>query len=231
MGVTKRVWRKENKTEDELQIVLVEYGHQQDKLKSSRDIVNQSLTLYLGLFAFLVPVAASALAVGLFGSRDIALILTGICALACFASVFTLMRTYQARIEQTDAEKALSRLRNYILHEHPRLANYFSGPIHDDWRTPYTHRWASASFWGWLALALGAGAFAALSALAFTAFAFPSVLPAIWWMVSLPPGVFIFLVCYRWLDRKLKYRTVLDVPRFPHKETGGTSDKIEDKRK
>jgi hypothetical protein len=169
--------------------------------------------------AFLVPVAGSALAVGLFDSRDVALILSTICVLAASASVFTLMRTYQARIEQTDAEKALSRLRNYILKEHPKLKKYYSGPIHDDWPTPYTNRWASSSFWGWVALAFVSGVFAALSTLAFVVFAFPLAAPILRWTVPLIIGMCAFLFCYWWLDRKLGYRAMVDVPHFPA-ETG-----------
>jgi hypothetical protein len=199
----------------DLQIVLAEYGHQHDKLKSSKDTVNQSLTLYLSLMAFLVPVAGSALAVGLFNSQDVASILSAICLLAASASVFTLMRTYQARIEQTDAEKALSRLRNFILTTHPNLKKYYSGPSNDDWPTPYTNRWASSSFWGWLALAFMSGVFTALSTLAFMVLAFPLAAVIFRWAIPLIAGMCVFLFCYWWLDRKLKYRAILDVPNFP----------------
>lgn len=204
--------------EANLQIILAEYGHQHDKLKSSKENVNQSLTIYLTLIAVLVPVASTLLSVGIFQNRDVALLLANICLLAASASIFTLMRTYQARIEQTDAEKALSRLRNFIITFHPILKKYYSGPIYDDWATPYSNRWSSSSFWGWLALIFGAGVFSALSVISFIIFAFPKESRIVWWTAPLFSGIVVFCFCYLWIDRKLKYRAAIDIPRFPEEK-------------
>src|ERR1044072_8116620 len=136
--------------------------------------------------------------------------------IAAVATFFSFIRNYKARMEQTDAERALCRLRNYFVKYAPDIQIYVSGTLNDAWPTPYTHRWSSASFWGWLALILITGAMSCFTMAAFLFAAFPGIIFEAKWLISVACGVAIAGICYIWLDRRLKNRRRIDKPRFPN---------------
>src|SRR5689334_15170682 len=93
--------------EPEIQIILAEYEYQQQRLKSSVETVNQTLTLYITAITFMATIAAGTLVVTTQPANIIALILGSLATVGTVTTLFTFARSYNARIEQTDAERAL----------------------------------------------------------------------------------------------------------------------------
>lgn len=209
----------------EVQIILAEYERQQQNVQHSSDTVTGTLTVYLTLLTFLISAGGAAAVWGQY-REIIPILLASFAAVASVATVFTLFRTYQARVKQTDGEKSLSRLRNFLVTHYPTIQDYvadrITNPIHDDWPTPYTHPRHSSAYHGWLTLCIAAGAFAGLSSL----FVLVSIndyllgmayilLRWVWWLTPLSTSSAIALFCLTWLHRKLSYRRSNEQPRFP----------------
>lgn len=203
--------------ESELQIILAEYNRQQQRLQLSIETVNQTLNIYTGVIAFLIPVAAGTVA---WTQQTYLLsLLLGIIALvAGVATFFTFIRSFQARMDQTNAERALSRLRNYFATNYSDINVYLSGSIYDDWPTPYTNQWQSASFMGWLAMIIVTGVFTGLSVYLFLTSANLTMQLWIWLIIPIGMGILATGICYLWLDRRLKGWQEADkkAQRFPH---------------
>ena len=102
-------------SDSELEIILTEYNRQEQRLQVSIETVNQSLNLYIGVIAFLTPVAAGTVTFWAQQQNLTFLLLGIVAAVATIATFFTFIRSYQARIEQTEAERAMSRLRNHFI--------------------------------------------------------------------------------------------------------------------
>lgn len=205
---------QENRQDAELQIILAEYNYQHQLLHSSTEGVGRTLNLYLGVLAFLAAIATGGLAFIPAQTNYSLLIfglLTGIAALASF---FTFVQSYQTRIEKTKAELALCRLRNYFKDNHPELHIYLSGPLHDDWNTPYTNRWRSASFWGWITLSVATGFLSTVSILSFALGVDLTSSSWLWLVAACVIGPCVIVLNYLWLDRRLNYEAKHHQARF-----------------
>ncbi|MDQ3703946.1 MAG: hypothetical protein M3437_01770 [Chloroflexota bacterium] len=198
-----------------LQVILAEVSHEEASVTNSIGDINQTLTLYIAVMAFLTPVAAGVLAFNTLPDTTVALVLGLIASVSATATLFTLLRTVRARIDHIGAERALSRLRNFFLANYPDIAQYTHGEHFDDWPTPYTHRWVSLNFYAWLLLLVVTGVFGGLASVAFL-LAINSQLP-LWFAggLGLVVALLISGLCYRWLDSRLEYARVNDKPRFP----------------
>jgi len=200
----------------ELQIVLAELQMQREIQKASIDAVGQTLTIYLAALAIVGPVAG---AIAVFTQTALvnSPMLAGLMGFAAVASIFTLFRSYQMRIQQTYAEKAITRLRRYLVIEHPHLAPYLFGSINDDWRTPFSHRWHSLTYYGWVSLCLASGVFAgAAIGAGFSSFvSVPS-----WAAVAAGcfGGIAVFVGTLVWLQLRLNAQRRAYQPRFPTSE-------------
>jgi len=208
---------KSEDTSSKLQIILAEYGHQQKRLENSLSVINQTFTIYIATFAFL---GSAIVGVINFQTSDKRLTYIGcglISLVATLASSFLFIRHHKTRMEQTDAERALSRLRNYFVEFAPDLRIYLSGTFNDSWATPYTHRRKSASFWGWIIVILLIGI---TTCFTIAAFLFATLLGTVLinWGISLFCGILVIYICYSWLNQQLKMRRNLDKPRFPKVE-------------
>lgn len=206
---------KDNRDSSQLQIILAEYGYQQKRLETSLSVINQSLTVYIAIFAFLATATVGAIN---FQTTDKRVTYAGlglISLIAAVATFFSFIRNYKARMEQTDAERALCRLRNYFVRHAPDIQIYVSGTRSDAWPTPYTHRWSSASFWGWLALILVTGMMSCFAVAALSFASFPEIMLSATWGIAVACGIAVVIICYLWLDRRLKNRRRIDQPRFP----------------
>jgi uncharacterized membrane protein len=205
---------KDGSDTSKLQIILAEYSYQQKRLETSLSVINQTLTVYIAISAFL---ASATIGVINFQTTDKRVTYIGlglISLIAAVATFFSFIRNYKARMEQTDAERALCRLRVFFVRHAPDLQDYLSGTFNDAWPTPYTHRWSSASFWGWFALILITGTMSCLSVGAFLAAASPDIVLVARWGIAAGCGMGVVIVCYKWLDRRLKNRRRKDKPRF-----------------
>lgn len=212
-----KIKSKSEDSNSKLQIILAEYGHQQKRLENSLSVINQTFTVYIAAFAFL---GSAIVGVINFQTSDKRLTYIG-CGLisltAALASSFLFVRHHKTRMEQTDAERAISRLRNYFVEFAPDIQIYLSGTFNDSWATPYTHRRKSASFWGWIIVIFLIGI---TSCFTVAAFLFATLLGTVLinWGISFFCGIVVIIVCYTWLNRQLKMRKHLDKPRFPKAE-------------
>lgn len=207
---------KDHHDSSDLQIILAEYGYQQKRLETALSVINQTLTVYIAVFAILASATVGAIN---FQSTDKRVTYAGlglISLIAAVATFFSFIRNYKARMEQTDAERALCRLRNYFVTYAPDIQIYISGTLNDAWPTPYTHRWSSASFWGWLALILITGIMSCFTVAAFSFASFPEIMLLAKWVIGVACGIAVVIICYIWLDRRLKNRRWIDRPRFKH---------------
>lgn len=200
--------------DQELTIILAEYGHQYARRQTALDGVNQTLTLYLAALGFVAPLAGAA---AIFSQNATAnpFVIAGLMAFAGAASVFALLRSYKARMEQTYAEKALSRLRRCFVDRFPDLRAYLPGPFTDDWPTPYSRRSRSVTFYGWTALCIAAGVFAGLAAWA-VMWGLPYVYAA-WFAAGVPAlvGAAVFAAAFGWLWAQLNGERDAFAARFP----------------
>lgn len=198
----------------ELTIILAEYGHQYDRRRAALDGVNQTLTLYLGALGFVVPLVG---AVAVF-SQDPKInpyIIAGFMTFSCVATISALLRSYKQRIEQTYAEQSMSRLRRYFVDRFPHLRTYLPGPFYDDWPTPFTHRWHSLTFYGWMTFCVAAGAFAGF-AVAAIMWGLPYIYD-FWFAVSVPLSIAfaVFGATFTWVWKRLNYEREAFESRFP----------------
>jgi len=205
---------KDGGDSSKLQIILAEYGYHQKRLETSLSVINQTLTVYIAISAFL---ASATVGVINFQTTDKRVTYTGlglISLIATVATFFSFIRNYKARMEQTDAERALCRLRNYFVKHAPDIQIYVSGTLNDAWPTPYTHRWSSASFWGWLTLILITGLMSCFTVAAFLFAGFPEIIFEAKWLIAVACGIAVAIICYKWLNRRLNNRKRIDKPRF-----------------
>jgi hypothetical protein len=204
------------KQDDILQIVLAEYSRQGKRVEVSLATVNQSLSLYLTILTALAAVGTGSLALLSQRTPQLALLILSLLSSGgALATGLTLLRVFRARMEQTDADRALSRLRNYFVTQWPSLEKYISDSFYDDWPTPYSHKRRSGSFIGWMVLVILAGLFLSASvALAFAALK-PQMDVRVGLILSICAGLFLSGVCSLWLRVKLEARRYSDRPRFP----------------
>lgn len=196
----------------ELQIILAEFDHQREKIQSSIETVNQTLTIYIAVLAILAPIAG---AIAVFSQNPTVnpLVMTCMTALAAVASTFTLFCSYKARIEQTYAEKGLSRVCNFFATRYPNIRSHLFGIIYDDWPTPFSHRWKSLTFYGWLSFIIASGFFTFLSMLFFLVFVGFNRLA--WWVLPSLLGFTVILLEFIWLNRRLNGEFRAFTPNFP----------------
>lgn len=108
-----------------LQIVLAEYSYEQKRHEGAVAAVNQAMTVLVAAMGLMVT--AVPLLVGKFWDAD----RPAFWGLSCFMlgiagaiSTVVLLRVFQSRLQQTHAERAMSRLRRYFVDAEPRVAAY-----------------------------------------------------------------------------------------------------------
>ncbi len=208
----------------ELAFLISEYEAQHVRVQASINSVSQAVALFVGGVTLLATAVTGAAAILFPNQSNLGLGIVS-CAFLFTAAggALTLFATYRARMQQTDSEQSLSRLRRYFLTTWPHLNIYVIGTVHDDWRTPYTHPWSSNTVRGWLSLigfsssAFGAGT--ALAGVALLGLTHPWTV-----LLGISSGLAAFLSLCAWLWSRLKNKRDGYRPSFPNAgESGLTS--------
>lgn len=199
----------------ELQIILAEYEYHKQQVQDSLTTVNTSINLLLVALTVLLSLAALVAKELADDARSRSLALAAVSLGASIAIILTFARTFKARLQQTDAERALSRIRRYFVTRAPELTDFISDRTYDDWPTPYTARFGSMTYRGWVALiALGSTAFALAVFFAVDAVASGSNTPAAV-SVAVVFGLASAAAQYADLERRVGAKRASDRPRFP----------------
>ena len=199
--------------------MVAEYEAHHARAQASVAAVSQHVSVFVAAVTLLAT-ATIGVAALIWSSRPIlALLLVAIGLLSTtFGGALTLFATYRARLQQTESELALSRLRRYFLSKWPHLTPYVAGSIHDDWKTPYAHPWTSNTVRGWLALiTLSSVTFGAALAVAATALNVHSVTVLV--VLAVVAASAAFTALFLWLWSRLKRRRANYRPQFPAGES------------
>lgn len=198
----------------ELTFLIAEYEAQHARVQACIGAVSQAVALFVGGVTLLATAVAGAAAV-LFPSQT----QLGLAVLSCaffFTAVggaLTLFASYRARIQQTDSEQILSRLRRYFLTTWPHVGIYIIGSIHDDWPTPYTHPWRSYTVFGWLCLiAFSSVAFGAGTTLGIRVVTSTATVSVVAGVAS---AILVFTTLFSWMWSRLRSKRQRYVACFP----------------
>lgn len=212
--------------ESALSFMIAEYEAHHARSQASVATVSQHVSLFVGAVTLLAT-AVTGVAALLWSNRpNIALLIAAAgLMITGLGGALTLFATYRARLQQTESEQSLCRLRRYFLTTWPHLKPYVMGGIHDGWKTPYTHPWESNTVRAWLALiAFSSGAFGTGLTLAAVTLIGNSV---VWSVLLASIGtVGAFAVLFSWLWSRLKLRRETYQPRFPEIESNPDSSSV-----